>query len=65
MQGGKEKVFPAMTLEEFVYEFFKVLKEAGSHGELGKEVGVGFGEVGFETWRGSLSKIYEGWGMST
>jgi hypothetical protein len=65
MQKGKEKAFPAMPLEEFVDEFFKALEEAGYHGELGKEVGVGFGEVGFETWRGSLDKFHEGRGMLT
>lgn len=53
MQGGKEKAFPAIVLE------------TGPDGAIGKEVGVGFGKVEFETWRESLGKIYEGWGMST
>ena len=65
MQGGPDKAFPAMPLDEFIDGFFKALEETGPDGALGKEVGVGFGKVGFETWRGSLGKIYEGWGMST
>jgi short-subunit dehydrogenase involved in D-alanine esterification of teichoic acids len=65
MQGGKEKAFPAMPLEEFVEGFFKALEETGPDGALAKEIGVGFGKVTIDTWRESFGKIYEQWGMST
>jgi len=65
MQGGKEKAFPPMPLLEFVDGFFKALEETGPDGTLAKEIGVGFGKVGVDTWRGSLGKIYEQWGIST
>lgn len=65
MQGGKEKAFPAMPLDEFVAEFFEELEKTGPDGLLSKELGVGFGKVGIDTWRESFGKIYDQWGMST
>jgi short-subunit dehydrogenase involved in D-alanine esterification of teichoic acids len=65
MQGGPDKAFPPMPVGEFVDGFFTALEETEEDGSPKKEIGVGFGKVGVETWRGSLGKIYEGWGMST
>jgi short-subunit dehydrogenase involved in D-alanine esterification of teichoic acids len=65
MQGGPEKAFPAMPLGEFVDKFFDSLEKPGPDGEIKKEIGVGFGEMGVETWRGSFGKVYEQMGIST
>jgi short-subunit dehydrogenase involved in D-alanine esterification of teichoic acids len=65
MQGGPEKAFPAMPLNEFVDGFFQALEQVDADGGTKKEIGVGFGQVGVDAWRGSLGKVYEGWGLST
>ncbi|KAF3020519.1 hypothetical protein E8E14_003042 [Neopestalotiopsis sp. 37M] len=65
MQGGPEKAFPAMPLGEFVDKFFDSLEQPGPDGEIKEEIGVGFGELGVDTWRGSFGKVYEQMGLST
>ncbi|KAF2787643.1 NAD(P)-binding protein [Melanomma pulvis-pyrius CBS 109.77] len=65
MQGGKEKAFPAMPLEEYIGKFFEVLEQVEPDGSLKKELGVGFGQMGADTWRGSFGKIYAQMGLST
>lgn len=66
MQGGADKAFPPMPLDEYVDKFFEGLEEAARpDGSVKQEIGVGFGAVGVDTWRGSLGKVYEGMGLST
>ncbi|KAF2799150.1 NAD(P)-binding protein [Melanomma pulvis-pyrius CBS 109.77] len=65
MQGGPEKAFPAMPLQEYVDKFFAALEQVESDGSLKKEIGVGFGEMVAETWRGSFGKVYEQMGLTT
>lgn len=65
MQGGPEKAFQPMPLDDFVNEFFQRLQETGPDGSIIPEIGVGFGQVGAETWRGSFGKVYEQMGLST
>jgi short-subunit dehydrogenase involved in D-alanine esterification of teichoic acids len=64
-QGGPDKAFPAMPLNDFVEQFFVALEETEADGSLKKEIGVGFGKTGVETWRNSFGQIYEQWGLST
>jgi len=65
MQGGPEKAFPAMPLQEYIDKFFESLEQLEPDGSLKKEIGVGFGQMGAETWRGSFGNIYEQMGLST
>ncbi|KAK8130909.1 short chain dehydrogenase [Apiospora sp. TS-2023a] len=65
MQGGPDKAFPAMPLAEFVDKFFKGLEDARPDGSLKSEIGVGFGQMGIDTWRGSFGKVYEQMGLGT
>ncbi|KAI1776278.1 NAD(P)-binding protein [Hypoxylon cercidicola] len=65
MRGGPEKAFQPMPLDEFVDKFFQVLEQTGPGGSIKPEIGVGFGQVGVETWRGSFGKVYEQMGLST
>ncbi|KAJ8121093.1 hypothetical protein O1611_g10192 [Lasiodiplodia mahajangana] len=65
IQGGPEKAFPAMPLDEFVEKFFEALEQPGPDGEIKKEIGVGFGEVGSTLWRETYDKVYEQMGLST
>jgi len=65
MQGGPDKAFPPMPLAEYINKLFESIEELDEDGKLKKEVGVGFGETGVVTWRGSFGKIYEGMGIST
>ncbi|PSR83012.1 hypothetical protein BD289DRAFT_461484 [Coniella lustricola] len=65
MQGGADKAFPPMPLDEYVDKFFEALELAvGKDGSVKPEIGVGFGALGVETWRGSFGKIFEGMGLS-
>ena len=64
MQGGADKAFPPMPLAEYMEKVFACLEEPGEDGKLKKEIGVGFGQVGAETWRGSFGKILDGMGIS-
>lgn len=59
IQGGPEKAFPAMPLNEFVSKFFESLEQPGPDGEIKKEIGVGFGEMGSTLWRDSFGKVYD------
>ncbi|GAP90584.2 putative NAD -binding Rossmann-fold containing protein [Rosellinia necatrix] len=59
IQGGSEKAFQAMPLSEFVAKFFESLEQPGPDGEIKKEIGVGFGEMGSTLWRDSFGKVYE------
>ena len=63
MQGGKDKAFPPMPLEEYLEKAFTSLDELDRNGKLKKEIGVGVGQTGVETWRGSFGKILEGMGI--
>ncbi|XDG04464.1 hypothetical protein ABKA04_004079 [Annulohypoxylon sp. FPYF3050] len=65
MQGGPEKAFQAMPLSEFVEKFFENLEKPGPDGEIQKEIGVGFGEMGAYTWHDSFGKVYESMGIET
>ena len=64
MQGGADKAFPPMPLAEYMEKVFACLEEPGEDGKLKREIGVGFGQVGAETWRGSFGKILDGMGIS-
>ena len=63
LQGGKDKAFPPMPLAKYLEEAFASLNELDGNGKLKKEVGIGFGQMGVETWRGSFGKILEGMGI--
>ncbi|KAK8069827.1 hypothetical protein PG994_006443 [Apiospora phragmitis] len=65
MQGGQGKAFQPMPLAEFVAKFFEGLEETEANGSLKSEIGVGFGQLGIETWRGSFGKVYEQMGLRT
>ena len=65
MQGGPDKAFPPMSLAEYMEKVLVSLEELGEDGKLKKEIGVGFGQVGAETWRGSFGKILDGMGISS
>ncbi|KAF1952276.1 NAD(P)-binding protein [Byssothecium circinans] len=64
-QGGPDKAVPAMPLQDYVEKFFEAFEQTEADGSLKKEIGVGMGQVGVDTWRGSFGKIYEQWHMST
>lgn len=49
MQGGPEKVFTAMPLEEYIDKFFETLEKVEANGSLTKKIGVGFGKMVAET----------------
>lgn len=65
MQGGPDKAFSPTPLAEYIDKFFESIEELDEDGKLKKEVGVGSGQMGAETWRGSFGKIYESIGIST
>ncbi|RDA89831.1 hypothetical protein CP533_6953 [Ophiocordyceps camponoti-saundersi (nom. inval.)] len=62
MQGGREKAFPPMPLDEFVEAFFEAWEKDGA---ARQEIGVGMGQMAVDTWRESFGKLYEPMGLST
>ncbi|TVY82053.1 putative oxidoreductase DltE [Lachnellula suecica] len=64
MQGGEEKAFKPMALSDYLQQVFVSLDELDAQGKLKKEVGVGFGQMGVDTWRGSFGKALEGMGVN-
>ena len=64
MQGGKDKAVHPMPLEEYLERAFVSLEEVDDEGRLKKEVGVGFAQMGIDTWRGGFGKILEGMGIN-
>lgn len=62
-QGGKDKAFLPMPLADYIDEVFKGLDKLDEQGKLKKEVGVGFGQVAVDTWRGSLGNIVQSFGV--
>ncbi|KAI1819810.1 hypothetical protein F4861DRAFT_525704 [Xylaria intraflava] len=65
IQGGPEKAFKPMPLDEFIEQFFEALEQHGPDGQVKNEIGVGFGEMGVTLWRDSFGKVYEQMGIST
>lgn len=66
MQGGPDKAFAPMPLGEYVDKFFEAWEQAvGPDGSVKQEIGVAFGAVGVDTWRGSFGELYKGMGLST
>lgn len=63
MQGGADKAFKPMPLNDYLDQAFTSLNEVGEDGALKKEVGVGFGQMGIDTWRASFGKALEGMGV--
>ncbi|TVY18012.1 putative oxidoreductase [Lachnellula arida] len=63
MQGGAQKAFKPMALADYIDQAFASLDEFDEEGNLKKEVGVGFGQMGIETWRASFGKAFEGMGV--
>ncbi|ESZ99287.1 hypothetical protein SBOR_0328 [Sclerotinia borealis F-4128] len=63
MQGGSAKAFKPMPLGEYMEKVFESLNEVDAEGKLKKEVGVGFGQMGVDTWRGSFGQALEGMGL--
>ena len=55
MQGGPEKAFKPMPLEDYMLK--------GEDGRAQKEVAVGLGQVGVDTWRNGFGKILESMGI--
>ncbi|OAG07891.1 NAD(P)-binding protein [Paraphaeosphaeria sporulosa] len=60
-----ERAFPPMPLQEYIDQFFNALDEIELDGSLKKEIGVGTGAMAVQTWRESLGKVYEQFGMAT
>jgi len=56
MQGGPEHAFPAIALDDYMTQSFASLEEVDDDGNFKKEVGVGFGQVGVDKWRGTVGK---------
>lgn len=52
-----------MPLADYIDQAFASLVELDDEGNLKKEVGVGFGQMGIETWRASFGKALEGMGV--
>ncbi|RDA83422.1 hypothetical protein CP532_4418 [Ophiocordyceps camponoti-leonardi (nom. inval.)] len=66
MQGGREKAFLPMPLDEYVDGFFEAWeKKSGEKDARLEEIGVGMGQMAVDTWRESFGKLYEPMGMST
>ncbi|APA10038.1 hypothetical protein SS1G_05676 [Sclerotinia sclerotiorum 1980 UF-70] len=63
LQGGAEKAFKPMPLDEYIGKAFESLNEVDKEGKLKKEVGVAFGQMGIDTWRGSFGQALEGMGL--
>ncbi|RCI14040.1 hypothetical protein L249_8038 [Ophiocordyceps polyrhachis-furcata BCC 54312] len=63
MQGGREKAFLPMPLEQYVEAFFEAWDKDG--GVTRQEIGIGMGQMAVDTWRGSFGKLYEPMGLST
>ncbi|KAJ8058121.1 hypothetical protein OCU04_012979 [Sclerotinia nivalis] len=63
MQGGAEKAFKPMPLDEYMEKVFESLNEVDEEGKLKKEIGVAFGQMGIDTWRGSFGQALEGMGL--
>lgn len=64
MQGGKDKAFPPMALNDYIDQFFASLEQLEPDGSIKKEIGVGFGEIGAGLWRGAFEKVYKQMGLT-
>ncbi|KAI1423778.1 NAD(P)-binding protein [Xylaria sp. FL1777] len=64
MQGGKEKGFQPIPLNEFVNVFFESLDQLTPDGSIKKEIGVGYGQNVADLWRGAFEKVYQQMGVS-
>lgn len=62
MQGGPDKAFKPMPLDEFVQQAFEDL-EVGEGSGTKKEVAVGLGQTCVDTWRGGFGKMLESMGI--
>ena len=63
LQGGPEKALKPMPLDEFIEQAWAGLLKADEERRPTKEVAVGFGQVGVDTWREGVGKILEGMGL--
>ena len=63
MQGGEEKAFPPMPLQDYMDKAWIGLNELDLNGKMKKEVGVGGGAKAVETWRGTFGKTINGMGL--
>jgi short-subunit dehydrogenase involved in D-alanine esterification of teichoic acids len=63
MQGGPDKAFKPMPLDEYVQQAFEGLKFMNGDGAAKKEVAVGLGQMCVDTWRGGFGKILESMGI--
>lgn len=61
MQGGPEKAFKPMPLDDYVQQAFRGLETMDQDGNAKKEVAVGLGQMGVDTWRGGFGKILSLW----
>ncbi|KAI1643195.1 NAD(P)-binding protein [Daldinia loculata] len=64
IQGGSEKAYPPMPLDEYINEAFDSLEQLEQDGSFKKEIGVGLGKLAEETWRGSFGKVFEQMGLT-
>ncbi|KAI1292994.1 NAD(P)-binding protein [Xylaria venustula] len=64
MQGGKDKAFPPMALDEYVDKFFESLDQLTPDGSIKKEIGIGFGQMGSDLWRSTYDSVYQQLGLS-
>ncbi|PYH88280.1 NAD(P)-binding protein [Aspergillus ellipticus CBS 707.79] len=64
MQGGPDKAFAPMPLDEYIDAALPRILTPGPDGKLPKEVGVGFGQVGVDAWRGAFGPGLEGMGLN-
>ncbi|KAI0427384.1 hypothetical protein F5Y09DRAFT_350508 [Xylaria sp. FL1042] len=56
MQGGEDKAFPSIALEEYINKFFEMLDQLTPEGSIEKEIAIGFGQMGVDLWRGTFGK---------
>ncbi|KAI1656012.1 NAD(P)-binding protein [Daldinia decipiens] len=64
MQGGSEKAYPPMPLDEYINKIFEALEQLEQDGSFKKEIGVELGKLVEETCRGSFGKLFEQMGLA-
>ena len=63
MQGGPEKAFKPMPLDEYMQQAFKALEAVDEGGRIQKEIGVGLGQVCVDLWREGFGKTLSSMGI--
>ncbi|KAI2615594.1 short chain dehydrogenase reductase [Hypoxylon sp. NC1633] len=66
LQGGPDKAFPPMPLDEYIDRFFAALEQTKEDdaNSFKNEIAVGFAAQGVETWHQGYRKLLEASGMT-